>query len=416
MIDVRELHQAFLRAAPWSGCILGFTAVGVVGAIVTAVRAPDRPRSARAIAVPFACLFAVIAMGAFAVEHGRSQALPSPLGQLDLQDSASVAVRLAAGISLQLNALVLTCVAALILITTLVLVRTIAERRRPDPRWTNVAATASLVLPACLALAGVLAYAAGIAQGFSDVAAADPSDKATLLEQGLAQVSLALHSARQLFVGASLVGAIAGLIVVARAPRMGAGASVAAIGVLLLGLSAFALTRARAYDGAHPLKDLGVNLFPTKALANLAPHPGTGCSHDFGLVLGVRRGQAQLDGAVLREPLDLENELEHVRSRNRLLYGDDQHLPATLLSVDRDVPAKQLAPWLLVLMRSGMPSLKLVVARRQLTETKTLGVLDRTRGCTLVLELDPAGVPLAQFPDWEHVVASLRGDTLRLAP
>jgi hypothetical protein len=416
MIDVRELHQAFLRTAPWSGRILSFTAVGVVGAIVTAVRAPDRPRYARAIIVPFVCLFAVIATGVLAVEHGRSQMLPRPFGELDLQDAASIAMRLADGLSLQLNALVLTCMAAMILITALVLGRTIAELRRQDQRWTDVAATAALVVPACLAVAAVLQYAAGIAQGFSAIAGADPSNKAMLLEQGLAEVGLALHSGRQLFVGASFVCAIAGLVVVARAPRMSPVTSVAAIGVLLLGLSAFALTRARAYDGAHPLKELGVSVLSATALANLASHPGTGCSQDFGAVLGIQRGQAQLNGVAIRDPLDLAKELENVRSRYRLLHGDDQRLPAVLLSVDRDVPTRELAPWLLALVRSGMPSLKLVVARKQLTETKTLGALDRTRGCTLALELDPSGVPLAQFPDWEHVVASLRGDTLRLAP
>jgi hypothetical protein len=304
----------------------------------------------------------------------------------------------------------------MILIITLVLGRTIAELRRPDQRWTDVAATAFLVLPACLAVGSVLQYAAGIAQGFSAIAGADPSNKALLLEQGLAEAGLALHSGRQLFVGASFVGAIAGLVVVARAPRVGAVASVAAIGVLLLGLSAFALTRARAYDGAHPLQDLGVSVLAGKAVANLAPHPGAGCSQDYGPLLGIQRGQAQLNGIALRDPLELANELEKLRSNFRLLHGDDQRPPAALLAIDRDVSTQQLAPWLLALVRGGMPSLKLVVARKQLTETKTLGVLDRTRGCTLALELDPSGVPHAQFSDWEHAVASLRGDTLRLAP
>lgn len=401
---MRHFNQTFAVIGPAAWAILGgFVAVvgASVAALVTRLRAAEPRPILPALAPALGCLALIALGGLSAVESGRALVV-QPFQPGDLAPPADVATRVAMGAGRELEAIGLAAlslqwgVALVAGFAAALAVR--AAQKRGEPWLPALAAPIALGAPVVLWAVAASRYAHGLVRGFEMIAAVDTTAKGEVLRAMLDEARAPLLSLRLVALaaaglfGAGLIGAV--LASGRRAKPVGGGMLAAASALLLIGIGAFAATRARASDAALPFE-----ASPGLSAAQLGPAPLLAQASCPAPARNVQ--ELTLRDGTLRyrwRKVTPTEAVDALASPRRV--GSEAGGPAALIVAPADAPASAIAELSRTLLAARDPGLRqvaLAARAERFLDTRTLGRLELPAPCALPLSLDAAGVPLARY-------------------
>jgi hypothetical protein len=184
--------------------------------------------------------------------------------------------------------------------------------------------------------------------------------------------------------------------------------------LLLLGGTAFAATRAHAWDAQHPMPPDAANanthacLTDEARLAQLPP-ARPDCVSLEGPIVELEPRGIVLDGSVVSTPEELRSQLKAKRELWQMLNPDARPFPGLILfAAPRTATTRELLPWLAAAERAGFPKLGIYLqAPPQRFASKTVGTITKLRCCSAVWNLDASATKsLTAWQTWGELSAA----------
>jgi hypothetical protein len=359
-----------------------------VAAVLLSLRTRWSGRLLPALALPLAALAAIIATTIHGVEHARALLIGSTIADLD---GATLARRLADGMIVQDDVTLLgatlfvwstTWVAAA---AAILAVR--SARLRAHSPWPALLSIAGVT--AVLVALGIVTNAWGttIVDTFAKVGGLDPEAKSPAVAAGVALAATLARRGQWVITATALVAALLALVAAVRAARagrvVGQPALALALFVALGGGWLRSVTRARAWDAAHPLPVIEASGLVSGRLVGRVPRVAA-CPQPL-----VQAPIIQSDERLAIEGHDVDNVTElrdlliTLRNNHRLLHPNEpwpDDAPVILLAPG-DFYARLLAPVFDATRAAGYGSIDAAVIVPHDIDTRTLGRLARSSQC-----------------------------------
>lgn len=193
--------------------------------------------------------------------------------------------------------------------------------------------------------------------------------------------------------------------------------------LLLLGGTAFAATRAHAWDAQHPMPPDAANAntqacFPDEASLARLPPAQPECVAIDGPLVTLEPRAFVLDGNVVSTPEELRGQLKAKRELWQMLHPEERPFRgAILFAAPRTATTRELLPWIAAAEHAGFPKLGLYLQAPPLRlPTKTLGTLTKLRCCSAVWRFDAsAPTTLTSWQTWGELSAAPAGPDRAIA-